>query len=575
MVASLLSPPNRRDPPESLLIRTAQVGTDVLNTIRVPGDPYRDERKSWFKTEYDYEKGTRIDISWEHQKLALIKSAVGRLQSKTPKIIQSLGKGTKEMPIIYEGNEVKYLIDGKETFQEIVAAIRTATGISKTGEKANHFIYMLNWWMDKEFELDSNEPGLNLSLLLYQASHDKGVMVRAMLWNQQFSTQNSPGVDYINSLDNGAAILDSRGNEDFPPFSWLRIPFIPIHIGSQHQKVLCVVGEEGLICFFGGIDFNPDRIQELGKGSPLHDVHCRIRGPAAADLVHLFIQRWNDHAESQKHNLPIEMGGKGPLITLTEMPPAAGPQIVQIGRTFGDFNYEFAPGGELTAREIILCAINNAKRFIYTEDQYFVGNPQVEKALCEALKRGIQHLTVVLTHYKISDLPLVQHHRRKFIGKLKEAGGDRVRIFALFPQDSNENTFKEGKVPHTYVHSKIWIIDDEFAVIGSLNTNRRSWSHDSEVAAGIYDTSNDIVMTYRLAHWLRIELWKEHLNLQTPEGSAELADGVASAVHWLDLPSGARVQRYNEQEEGDFHLPFSILGLPIEKLVYNKIVDPE
>ena len=158
----------------------------------------------------------------------------------------------------------------------------------------------------------------------------------------------------------------------------------------------------------------------------------------------------NDHVEGQKHNLPISMGGKGPLITLTEMPPSAGPQIVQIGRTFGDFDYKFAPGGELTAREIILCAINNAKRFIYTEDQYFVGNPQVEKALCEALKRGIQHLTIVLTHYKISDLPLVQHHRRKFIGKLKEAGGDRVRIFALCPQDSDENAFKSKKKDFEY-----------------------------------------------------------------------------------------------------------------------------
>ncbi len=575
MVASTISPPNRLDPPESLLIRTAQVGTDALNTIRVPGDPFQDERKSWFKTEFYSGKGKLINIYWERQKLALIKRAAGHLQLRIPKMARSLKKVTKEMPTIYEGNEVKYLIDGKEIFKEMAAAIRTATGVSESGEKANHFIYMLNWWMDTEFELDSDEPGVNLNLLLSQASNDKGVMVRAMLWNQQFTVQNSAGVDYINSLDNGAAILDSRGNEDFPPFSWLGIPFVPMNIGSQHQKVLCVLGEEGLICFCGGTDFNPDRVQELGKGSPIHDVHCRIRGPAAADLVYLFIQRWNDHAEGQKHNLPITMGGKGPLITLKEMPPLAGPQIVQIGRTFGDCDYKFAPGGELTAREIILCAINNAKRFIYTEDQYFVGNPQVEEALCEALKRGIQHLTVVLTYYKFVDLPLVQHHRNNFIRKLKEAGGDRVRIFVLCPQDSDEKTFKEGKIRHTYIHSKIWIIDDEFAVIGSLNTNHRSWSHDSEVAAGIYDTSNDILLTYHLAHWLRIELWKEHLNLQTPEGSAELADGVASAVHWLDLPSGARVQHYDEKEKGEYHIPIPILGIPIEWLTYSKIIDPD
>jgi hypothetical protein len=102
MAASTPSPPNRQDPPESLLVRTAQIGTDVLNTIRVPGDPFRDEIKSWFKTEFDS------------------------------------GNEKKEMPTIHEGNEVKYLIDGKEAFKEMVVAVRTATGISETGEKTNH-----------------------------------------------------------------------------------------------------------------------------------------------------------------------------------------------------------------------------------------------------------------------------------------------------------------------------------------------------------------------------------------------------------------------------------------------------
>jgi hypothetical protein len=39
--------------------------------------------------------------------------------------------------------------------------------------------------------------------------------------------------------------------------------------------------------------------------------------------------------------------------------------------------------------------------------------------------------------------------------------------------------------------------------------------HDSEVAAGIYETSTDSVLRYRLAHWLRIQIWKEHLNMRT------------------------------------------------------------
>ena len=60
--------------------------------------------------------------------------------------------------------------------------------------------------------------------------------------------------------------------------------------------------------------------------------------------------------------------------------------------------------------------------------------------------------------------------------------------------------------------------------------------HDSEVAAGIYDVSTDGRNHSRLPHALRIELWQEHLNMRTPEGAAELWDGVANAGHSLPSP---------------------------------------
>ena len=43
----------------------------------------------------------------------------------------------------------------------------------------------------------------------------------------------------------------------------------------------------------------------------------------------------------------------------------------------------------------------------------------------------------------------------------------------------------EGKP--IYVHAKACIVDDEWACIGSDNTNRRSWTHDSELSAAFVD----------------------------------------------------------------------------------------
>ena len=523
------------------------------------------------------------------------------------------------MPSVVEGNQVKYLIHGSVAFPEMAAAIRTATGPS-------HFIYMLNWFCDVDFDLTTGEakepgkpaggntrktPAPNTLRELLTGASDRGVMIRAMFWKNPVTRQNIDAVRYLNSrelqitgagpewvkmtppLSNSAAILDDTGDGSLIPLI-KGIPIlsilggIPRAFGSSHQKVLCVSGEQGLVCFCGGIDFNPDRvihptsnwISVKDPSTPLHDVHCRIVGPAALGLTQTFADRWNCHPEVKKLSASRQQLGTPPT------PDKAGEHFVQIGRTFRKGLYSFKPAGEFTGADMILHAIGQAKRFIYTECQYFTGDPaafggdaRLEKALINALQT-IDHLTVVVTHWERSDLPTVNKHRRVFFQDLINAGGDKVRIFSLYP-DSKEGSaadFKAGKIRETYVHAKIWVMDDTFAVIGSLNSNRRSWLHDAEVGAGIYEISKDTELHYRLAHKFRTDLWAEHLNMHGPTGEAELADGVASGAHWLRRLPGARVRPYDMSDHGD--VPFGIpifeplLEAGLTGSVWNGVSDP-
>src|SRR5207245_3516278 len=91
--------------------------------------------------------------------------------------------------------------------------------------------------------------------------------------------------------------------------------------------------------------------------------------------------------------------------------------------------------------------------------------------------------------------------------------------------------------PHTYVHSKIWIFDYHFAIIGSANCNRRSWTHDSECDIGTCDQGSGTDL--RMAQRLRIRLWAEHLALHP----LNVIDEAATANLWLpnSLPVRARV----------------------------------
>jgi phosphatidylserine/phosphatidylglycerophosphate/cardiolipin synthase-like enzyme/outer membrane protein OmpA-like peptidoglycan-associated protein len=310
--------------------------------------------------------------------------------------------GTPPMQPVRAGNAVLPLIDGLDTFKEMVRIIRTA-------RSAGHYIYLLGWWLSNNFELVPGDPDSTI-LSLFRNASTQGVQVRVMLWDQ-YGTQNSAEVDHINNwLSNGAAILDNRT--------------LQTGFGSHHQKILIVKGADGLTAFCGGIDINPDRIPPptgSTRGAPLHDVHCRITGPAAYDVLRIFLDRWQDHPGHA-----VLDSSKGTLRGLSEqLPPPAGNVYVQIGRTYGNgVGHRFAPNGEQTCRRMILKAIREARRFIYIEDQYLV-SVEIRQALLAALP-NIQHLTILIPHGSITAMPQVHFRRQQVIAPLRAAGGSKV-----------------------------------------------------------------------------------------------------------------------------------------------------
>lgn len=510
------------------------------------------------------------------------------------------------MPPALAGNEVRYMIDGEDAFREMAVAMLRANS-------PGDFIYIVNWFCEVGFALIQNDEAGQKALTLrdvIERAAAAGVMIRAMLWKEPDSSQNSDAVKFFNGAEakgsdgargaaeatlwNAAAIHDNRGDKPLSVAGIHILGSIPRALGAQHQKILCVFAGGQLVSFCGGMDFKEDRIAipapkprrrlfakfrdlgaPTGEGEPLHDVHCRVRGPAAFELVKLFAEKWNDHPVGKNFNAT-----KGELI-IPPVPRPAGDHVVQMTRTYKAGVYRFCPEGDLSAARMVGHAIRNARRFIYTECQYFTGAPALVEALLAALP-NIEHLTILVTHWVLSDIPFVNSHRRELLGALtaNPENARKVRVFTLQPS-GNTLQFQQGHERHTYVHSKVWIIDDEFAVIGSMNSNQRSWMHDSEVAAGIHDPSTDGRDHPRLPHALRIELWQEHLNMRTPEGAAELWDGVASAVHWMHPPKGARVQPYdlderNQRGKNDQGLPFPFPRfLADSDLVWNNIFDPD
>lgn len=509
---SIQDPLNPR-PPRNLMERKIVVRPGQVNTVRMMHDPKDADRSRWF-------------VSGERN--------------------------------VRDGNEVTYLVRGEETYAAMAEAINFAAKYAAADPKNNKaIVYLLGWICDHTTTpLVAGDPKSTFIELLRHAS-SCGVEVRAMLWANLkgvggvADALTALTVREINSLPTGRAILDAKTTPivNLPTLASARR-------GSHHQKVVITHSDRGLVAFCGGVDINRDRLDLDVAGGGLQDVHCRVRGPAAHDLLVLFANRWDDYLNADNpgpdHDLitPLDTKGKADhsrdFLSANDIPipKRVGEQFVQTGRTTPKGMYpRFRPQGEQSARKMILKGIESAESFIYMEDQYMLNLECADAMAKAAAKSTMKYIILVVPDDSVVDpefLGVASFHRAEFVKRLRAgAGAKKISIHCAF----------------RFTHSKMCIFDDKYAIIGSANCNRRGWESDSEVVVGVFDESSDKNAKLHFARRLRMKLWADHFNLagasaqpnrpfNTQDEYAELADGIAAAAHWRKRPPTAFSRPY-------------------------------
>jgi phosphatidylserine/phosphatidylglycerophosphate/cardiolipin synthase-like enzyme len=285
-------------------------------------------------------------------------------------------------------------------------------------------------------------------------------------------------------------------------------------------------------------------------------VQLEVRGPAVGDLAHCFRERWEDPAPLERRTpwrraferLAREPSQPDPLPPAPPDPPPAGTHAIQVLRTYPVKRppYPFAPMGERSVARAYIKALRRARRFVYLEDQYLWSFDAAE-AFAGALRRRPElHLVAIVPRYPDEDGPLTRppttFRQQRVIDLLRSAGGDRVAVYDLEGPDGQP----------VYVHAKVCVIDDVWMVVGSDNLNRRSWSHDSELACAVIDETLDGRApadpgglgdgARRLARDTRLRLWTEHL---------DRADGDVADL--IDLQAGFEALRGSADELDRWH----------------------
>ncbi|XVF52793.1 hypothetical protein PTKIN_Ptkin05aG0047100 [Pterospermum kingtungense] len=406
-------------------------------------------------------------------------------------------------------------------------------------------------------------------------------------------------------------------------------------IYTHHQKSVIVDADAGndkrkITAFVGGLDLTKGRydtqehplfrtLQTVHKDDfanpsfkepdpgcprePWHDLHCRIDGPAAYDILTNFEERWLKASIphglqklKRSHNdalLKIERIPE--IVPMAEIPYMIkdDPETwhVQVFRSIDSGSVKGFPDDPKDATRMnLVCgknvlidmsihtayvnAIRSAQRFIYIENQYFLGSSYnwdchknigannlvpIEIALKIANKirsnerfsayvlipmwpEGVtssiaiqrilfwQHKTMQMM-YNIIYKALVEvglEHRydpQDFLNFFclgnREAvnGGDALdaRGSNSIVSNTPQALAQKNRRFMIYVHSKGMIVDDEYVIIGSANINQRSMegTRDTEIAMGAYQPHHTFSSRSRdprgQVYGYRMSLWAEHI----------------------------------------------------------------
>jgi cardiolipin synthase len=232
--------------------------------------------------------------------------------------------------------------------------------------------------------------------------------------------------------------------------------FLPINVLRRrlqinmrnHRKILVV---DGTIGFIGGLNIGDEYVGKNKYFGFWRDTHLRLQGPAVVDLQRIFVEDWSF---ASGETLPGQ-GTDDPYFTAKS---AGGPYPVQV--------IDSGPDRDLkTIREVTFAAILKAQKRVWIASPYFVP----DAGLLDALRLAAYHgLDVRLLGQNRPDKRAPQFAARYYWGQVLQSG---VEVYQ----------YTKGMM-----HSKVMLIDDDFASVGTANLDNRSMFLNFEVNCLLY-----------------------------------------------------------------------------------------
>lgn len=285
----------------------------------------------------------------------------------------------------------------------------------------------------------SDEIGRQFVAALHSAQQ-RGIEVRVLI----------DGVGEYYSLPRIGKLL-RRHKLKFARFLPPRLIPPSLHINLRtHHKLLII---DGHTAFTGGMNIGANHLVEQASRQATRDLHFRLQGPVSAQLALAFALDWHY--------------ATGESLTVPEPGPPSGDALC---RTITD-----GPNEDLDRmRTVLFSAMCSARKRIWIMTPYFLPFNEFISALNVAALRGVD--TAIILPEK-NNHPVIHWASHHILDLLLSAG---VNIY-----------FR----PPPFAHNKLFLLDDDYALIGSPNLDPRSLRLNFEIGVEIYD--HDFTRTMR------------------------------------------------------------------------------
>ncbi len=286
-------------------------------------------------------------------------------------------------------------------------------------KKAEHFIF-LEYFIVEEGEM------WNSILEVLKEKAAAGVDVR-MLYDDLGSAFVLP-YKYYRTLES-YGIKCEAFNKFIPIFSL-------VMNNRDHRKILVI---DGHTAFTGGINLADEYINKKEKFGYWKDTGIMVRGEAAVNLTAMFLTVWNAVR-------PTDTDFSRLLPHAYHSGIFQGDGFVQ---PYGDMPLDKETVGE----NVYLNMISAAGKYLYIFTPYLIVDNEMMTALCLAAKRGVD---VRIVTPGVPDKKLVYWLTQSYYRQLIDNG---VKIYKYEPG---------------FIHAKVFVCDDIYATVGTINLDYRS-----------------------------------------------------------------------------------------------------